>query len=298
MQRLRTVLALAAALAAASCSSDGSGGSSSSSRSRSSGAPEFESFPPETQAFMRAGLHQFSAGDPQWNETRAIWLAKGPDEADFLVRNMWAALLRCQALNQPKNVERARHELALIGEPSIPLMSEFLAGGTVREATDPATGERRDVVIDDFARAEASEVLGLIGAPATPAVRDALDRAASKAGQRAALRTLGYIGERGGEAAYEPLLEHARGDDDVLRVEAVVALGHFRDETTRAALIEALADPDDLVRRKAAESLMTRRDASAVPYIREAAGRAKGVGKLAEASAMEQAASWIEQHPK
>jgi hypothetical protein len=295
----RSVFLLLAALVSASCAGEGGGaGGASSSPSRAKGPPEFESFPPETQAFMKAGLHQFSAADPQWTDTRATWLAKGPDESDFLVRMMWAALLQSQAMNQPQNVERARHELALIGEPSIPLMAEFLAGGTVREETDPKTGEKRDVVIDDFARGEASEVLGLIGGPAAPAVRDALASAPSKAGKRVALRTLGYIGDRGGAAAYEPLLEYARVEDDVLRVEAVVALGFFHDETTRAALIEALSDAEPLVRRKAAESLMNRRDATAAPAVRAAAERARGAGKIGEASEMDQAATWIEQHAK
>jgi HEAT repeat protein len=247
---------------------------------------------------MKAGLHQFSANDPQWEETRAAWLAKGPDEADFLVRTMWAALLQFQAMNRPQEVERARHELALIGEPSVPLMAEFLAGGTIREATDPQTGERRDLVVDDFARSEAAEVLGLIGKPAAPAVRDALGKAPNKAGKRAALRTLGYIGDRGGAAAYEPLLEYAKVEDDVLRVEAVVALGYFHDETTRAALIQSLSDAEPLVRRKAAESLMNRRDASAAPAVRAAGERARAAGKIAEASEMDQSADWIEKHAK
>jgi len=296
----RSVLLVLAALAAASCAGQGgdAGGGASQSRSRPKGPTAFESFPPETQAFMKAGLHQFSAGDPQWSDTRAVWLAKGPDEADFLVRNMWAALLQCQAMNQPQNVERARHELALIGEPSIPLMAEFLAGGTVREETDPKTGERRDVVIDDFARGEASEVLGLIGGPAAPAVRDALANAPNKSGKRFALRTLGYIGDRGGAAAYEPLLEYARVEDDVLRVEAVVALGYFHDETTRSALIVSLSDAEQLVRRKAAESLMSRRDATTVSALRAAAERSRGAGKLGEASEMDQSADWIEKHKK
>jgi len=292
----RSVLVLAALVAASCASSEGDVGVASASRAK--GPPAIDGFSPETQAFMNAGLHQFSNKDPQWDDTRAAWLAKGPAEADLLVRTMWAALLQFQAMNQPQEVERARHELALIGEPSIPLMSEFLAGGTIREATDPKTGERRDLVVDDFARGEASEVLGLIGGAAAPAVRDALAKAPTKAGKRAALRTLGYIGDRGGAAAYEPLLEYARVEDDVLRVEAVVALGYFHDETTRAALLDALSDPETLVRRKAADSLMSRRDATTVSAVRAAAQRARGEGKIAEATSLEQSADWIEKHAK
>jgi len=167
-------------LAAAACSSEDGATADRGTQRASKGPPAFESFPPETQAFMKAGLHQFSEGDPRWAETRAEWIAKGPDEADFLVQTMWAALLQFQAINEPAKVEKARHELAMIGEPSIPLMAQCLAGGTVGERTDPKTGERKDIVVDDIARGEASEILGLIGAPAAGAVKDALSRAASK----------------------------------------------------------------------------------------------------------------------
>jgi hypothetical protein len=297
---LRSAVIVLVTVAAAGCAG-GTGpdaGSSSSSGSGNSGARTIQSFPPETQAFMKAGLHQFSKRDPQWETTRAVWLAKGPAEADFLVQNMWAALLRFQGLDQPGEVERARHELVLIGEPSVPLLAAFIEGGTVASVVDEQTGERRDVVVDDFARQEASAVLGLIGAPSVGAVRDALARTTSKSGKRYALQTLGNIGDRGGAAAYEPLLQYFRGDDDVLRVEAVLSLRFFHDETTRSALIQALSDDDDLVRRKAAEALKNRRDTASVPYIRAAADRARADARLAEAAELDRSANWIEQHPK
>lgn len=297
---LRSVWMVLVAVAAGACAggTGSDGAPSSRSGSGSSGPRAIESFPPETQAFMKAGLHQFSKGDPQWETTRAVWLAKGPAEADFLVQNMWAALLRFQGRDQPAEVERARHELALIGEPSVPLLAAFLEGGKVASAVDEQTGERRDVVIDDFARQEASSILGLIGAPAVGPVREALERTTSKAGKRYALQTLGIIGDRGGAAAYEPILRYLTGDDDVLRVEAAFSLRFFHDETTRSALIQALSDDDDLVRRKAAEALKNRRDITSVPYIRSAADRARADAKLAEANELDRAASWIEQHPK
>lgn len=295
----RAAWLLVVVLAVAACAGgpDGEDGSSRSGSGRP-GARAIEQFPPETQAFMKAGLHQFSKRDPQWESTRAVWLAKGPDEADFLVQNMWAALLKFQGLDQPAEVERARHELALIGEPSVPLMTAFLEGGTVASVVDQQTGERRDVVIDDFARQEASAILGLIGAPSVGPVRDALERTSSKAGKRYALQTLGIIGDRGGAAAYEPLLRYARGDDEVLRVEAIFSMRFFHDETTRSVLVQALDDDDDLVRRKSAEALKNRRELTSVAYLRAAADRARADARLAEASEFERAASWIEQHPK
>jgi hypothetical protein len=253
-----------------------------------------KTFPAETVAFMKNGLHQFSAGDPKWEQTRAQWLAMGPDESDALVQYIWTALLRFQTLDRPREVEKARHELAVIGGPSVPLLTAFLVGGTIRTTVDRDTGERKDVVVDDAARDEASRILGLIGAPSTSAVREALEQAPTKSGKRFALLTLGYIGERGGDAASEPLVRYARDPDDVLRVVAVDSLQFFHDEGSRSALIQALGDPESLVRRKAAESLRNRHDAAAAAYIRGAAERARGEAKLVEAAELDKAAASIE----
>jgi hypothetical protein len=305
MRRTSTirVAALACALAAGACAGDGKSGASARSDSlvaagKRTGPVAIESFPQETQAFMKASLHEFSARDPAWEQSRAKWIAMGSREADFLVETMWAALLRFQGLNQPTEVQRARHELALIGEPSVPLLAAFLAGGTAYSSVDPKTGETVDIPVDDLARREASEVLGLIGAPAVPAVRDALESAPSKAGKRYALQTLGWIGDRGGDAASAPLLAHVHDDDEVLRVEAVVALRYFHDDATRSALLGALSDASDLVRRKAVESLKVRRDATAVPQIRAAAQSARASARLAEADELDRTAAWLEQNAK
>ena len=305
MRRTSTIraAALACALAAAACA--GGGGSGTSTRGDSptaaakrTGPVAIESFPKETQAFMKASLHEFSAKDPAWDASRAKWIAMGPREADFLVETMWTALLRFQGLNQPEDVQRARHELALIGEPSVPLLAAFLSGGTAYSTVDSKTGETIDIQVDDLARKEASEVLGLIGAPAVPAVRDALESAPTKAGKRYSIQTLGWIGDRGGAAASAPLLAHVRDEDEVLRVEAVVALRYFHDAATRSALYGALSDESDLVRRKAVESLKVRREAAAVPQIRAAAQSARAAARLAEADELDRTAAWLEQNAK
>jgi hypothetical protein len=305
MERTVTIraAALACALAASACAGDGKSaegarGDSLVAPAKPAGPVAIESFAQETQAFMKASLKQFSAGDPAWQQARAKWLAMGEKEAEFLVETMWTALLRFQGLNQPAEVERARHELAMIGEPSVPLLAAFLAGGTVYSTVDAKTGEKVDVPVDDLARKEASQILGLIGAPAVPAVRDALEQAPSKAGKRYAIQTLGWIGDRGGAAASEPLVAHVRDQDEVLRVESVVALRYFHDDATRAALVAALSDESDLIRRKSAESLKARREAAAVPHLRAAAKSARASAKIAEADELERTASWIEQNTK
>src|SRR5262249_43128821 len=156
---------------------------------RRAGPRAIESFPAETQQFMKNGLHQFSRGDPEWETTRAKWIAMGPDEADLLVECLWAGLLKAQAMGQPKLVEKARYELSCIGHRAHPLRAESRGGGTVYTVPDQENGGRRDIVVDDFTRREASEILGLIGEPAVGAVRDALRRSTSKSGRRRSIQT-------------------------------------------------------------------------------------------------------------
>jgi hypothetical protein len=302
---IRFAFAAAAALAAAGCASDdgASGGAPASAfaepaPSVEKGPRAIETFPSETRVFMFNGLKQFTKGDPQWETTRAEWLAKGPDEVNFLVTTMWAALLKFQTLGQLSDMERVRYELAKIGEPAIPILAEFLTGGNAYTSIDPETGTAREMGVGDMARGEASQVLSLIGAPSVPAVRDALAATSSKAGKRWALETLGYLGDRGGADAVEPLLQYARSEDDVLRADAVHAMRFCHDDATRGALLAALEDGDALVRKRAADALMNRREGSAVPALRAAAERARADAKLAEAGEMTRAASWIEQHAK
>ena len=301
MKRLAVLPVVLLALAA--CASDDGGSSSDGSSSGSSrridapeGAPTVKTFPPETVAFMKAGLKQFNDQDPRWENTRREWIALGPRETEFLVQSMWGALLRMQSVNMPENVERARHELALIGEPSIPLMCAVLNAGAIRTSTDPQTGEERPVNVDDLQRREASEVLSIIGPPAVPAVTRVLDDAETKSGRRYALMTLGNMGERGGDTAARTLAKWAKDDDEVLRVEAVHAMRTCHDAATQSALVAALGDDDELVRIKAAESLASRGDLSMVSVIRSAAQRAASDGRIAESRRMERAAEVLEKH--
>lgn len=260
------------------------------------GPPTVESFSAETRAFMEDGLKQFSRDDPRWPETRARWVAMGGRETDFLVETLWAALLRMQKLSQPANVERARHELALIGEPSVPLLAGVLAAGRIGTATDPATGEEVPVMMDDLQRQEASEILTIVGPAAVPAVAEAFERAETKSGRRWAVRTLGNMGDRGGDAAAAALVAAAGDADEFLRVEAVHSMQYRTDAATREALLAALGDGEELVRTKAAESLARRRDAGAAPSIRAAAESARAAGRIGEAKRLEQSAAWLEQH--
>ncbi|MCE9636944.1 MAG: HEAT repeat domain-containing protein [Planctomycetes bacterium] len=306
---LLPVAFLVVPLALAACASDDGGRSVSSSGGRSdvgfgtradapAGAPTVQTFTPATQAFMKAGLQQFSRGDVQWESTRREWIAMGPRESAFLVQTMWGACLAAQARNAPDLVERARHELALIGEPSVRLMADVLATESAGSVMDPATGEEKQIRVDDLQRREAAEVLALIGAPAVAATVDAIDRAQTKSGKRYAIDAVGNMGDRGGAAGAAALADHARDPDDVLRVAAVHGMRNYSDGSTRTALLAALSDADGLVREKAAESLALRRDASAAPALRSAAARAREDGRLAEAKRFDRAADACEKRAR
>lgn len=305
---MRTFL-LAPVLLLAACSSDDAssagGGRDAARRAATadgaspSAPPTIRTFPQATQAFMKSALHQFSAQDPRWETTRREWLALGQREAEFLVQQMWGALLAAQTRNAPDLVERARHELALIGEPSVPLMCEVLTTGTVL-IEDPRTGEPTPVSIDDLQRREAAEVLAIIGAPAVRATVEALGRAQAKGGKRFALQALGNMGDRGGPEAARALTTYTRDDELILRIEAVRGLRNWKDQATLDTLVGALADAEDLVRIEAAASLVAREAVSAVPALRAAAATARaraeghvGEGHLNEARKMDRAAELL-----
>jgi hypothetical protein len=261
------------------------------------GAPTIKTFPPETQAFMKAALHQFSVQDPRWESTRREWLAMGPRETEFLVQTMWGGLLASQKRNAPELVERARHELALIGEPSIPLMADVIATGEVGTAYDPGSSEQRPVRVDDMERREAAEVLAIIGPSAVAPTIAALDRAQTKSGKRAALAALGNMGDRGGAEAAGTLVAWSRAEELLHRVEAVSGMRNYTDGATRSALLAALSDEDEIVRIKAAESLWVRKDTSASGAIHDAAERARSQGHLGEANKLERIAGSIGRAP-
>lgn len=298
----RTALVLVPVLLLAACASDddgrrGSSGPRWTSSSRvdaPGGAPTIRTFPPETRAFMQEGLRQFSKSDARWESTRREWLAMGPRESEFLVQSMWAALLAAQERNAPDLVERARHELALIGTPSVPLMASVLRTGTMTSVEDRESGTTREIAVDDQQRQEAAEILSIIGAPAVDATVEALEGADTKAGRRHALNALGNMGERGGPKAAQTLIRWSRDSDDVLRVAAVHGMRNMKDAATMSALVGALGDTEKLVREKAGDALVVRGDRSAVPAIRSAALRAQSEARLDEFRRLSRAAELLE----
>ena len=286
---LTACLLLAASLAA--CAGDGPA------RSAAGGSAQpatVETFDADQKAFMEQGLRQFSRGDPGWEATRARWIAMGPRASGFLVNAMFSALLQAQAIGSPELVQRARHELVLIGAPSVDFMASVLTTGQVTTVYDREQDKDVPVMVDDDMRREAAEVLALIGAPAADATARAADRAETKSGRRFAIQALGNMGERGGPAASSALVRWARDPDWVLRVAAVEALRSFGDDGTRRVLEAALRDGEDLVREKAAAALAGRRETASLPALRQALAEARAAGRLVETRRLEKAVRYVE----
>ena len=295
-------LVLAIAAAVSGCASDGSSGRSSGGGSTIQSDVDRPSvddgtagtFDASTNEFMVNGLKQFSKGDPAWTATRARWLAMGPRESDFLVSAMFAGLLAAQRVNAPELVQKARHELVLIGAPSVEFLAGILATGTVATVYDQIEEKEKPIQVDDDTRREAAEVLALIGGPAAGATARASDRAETKSGQRFALQALGNMGDRGGRPAADALIRWSRAADWVLRVEAVHGLRGFSDAATRSALEASLRDDERLVREKAVAALAVRRDPASLPALRTALATARSNTRLAEAKRIESCMARIE----
>jgi HEAT repeat protein len=103
---------------------------------------------------------------------------------------------------------------------------------------------------DEFTRAQAAFMLGMLGDPAvTPLIR--LLSSPSREVRMRASWALGVIGG----PALAPLLELAQGDDQALRVEAIRVLGVVGEARALNQLFAALADPDAQIAARAARAL-------------------------------------------
>lgn len=254
--------------------------------------PTKDSFAPETAEWMEESLRHF--GDASWHERRQQWLGLGETEARFLVYNMFAGLLRAQQAGRLDMVERFRHELVLIGPYSVEMCADLLATSELFTAIDRNTGEEKTLRVDDAPRAEAAQILSLIGPDAVELTVWAAENADSKSGTLSALRALGGMGDRGGRPAAAGVEQWLESEDWVVRSEAVLQLGSFSDETSRDALIGALHDDEELVRTRAAASLAKRGEKGALPALQAAAESAEAEGSLVELRAFRRAVHRIE----
>jgi HEAT repeat protein len=103
---------------------------------------------------------------------------------------------------------------------------------------------------DEFARAQASFALGMLGEPAVHPLLELLGHQDREVRMRAAW-ALGVIGE----PALPALLELAEGGDEQLRVEAIRILGVIGEGRSLNQLFQALTDPSPSVAQRAAIAL-------------------------------------------
>jgi HEAT repeat protein len=115
-------------------------------------------------------------------------------------------------------------------------------------------------------RAAAVEALGRIGAPAVPALLEALH------GRHVKLRetAIGALGAIGGPAAVAALGEMVADDRSSVRQAAMAALVRAAGQAAIPALATALAHKDPMTRKCAADTLGTLHESSAVTAVRTA----------------------------
>jgi HEAT repeat protein len=103
---------------------------------------------------------------------------------------------------------------------------------------------------DEFTRAQAAFMLGMLGDPAVAPLIKLL----SSPSQEMRMRASWALGVIGGPAL-PPLIELAQGDDPALRVEAIRVLGVVGEARALNQLFAALADPDPQIAARAARAL-------------------------------------------
>jgi HEAT repeat protein len=205
----------------------------------------------------------------------AVWYYRSPESglSAPIVRNddRWMDGLRSRS---PKEVEAATAQLEERGTAALPVIRRTLQDPAAEPAKKQAAlkatailGARASEALPDVAAVlqepefapEAALALSFMGSAAVPALLDAVN-APDEVVRREALRALGKLRERASidPKIVVPLLLRAIDDPDpTVRNVAVTYLGIVRDEPAAEvdALIKALADDSPEVRQAAAAAL-------------------------------------------
>lgn len=237
------------------------------------GVRSLDELPPAHRELWVAWL----ADEPDWPERRARALEDGA-LTGFLVDNLAREMLRAYGRGEIASLgsgshgpfERARAELAILGEHAVPTLGELLVIG------NGATGML------------AGDVLAEIGRPALDYVAALLERPSPTARRRAAELLARLPHGRGREGAVRDALVARLDRDPDWSVRAAVcgALGArgARDVETapwRRALVAALGDGERSVTRGAVQALAALEDPAAVPALIRFLERSQGDGDLA-----------------
>lgn len=219
-----------------------------------------EELPDSYRATWQAWLDD----DPSWPEQRAL-LREDPELEGFVADNLLRQLLvsygeqRFTTLESTRigPFERARAELLILREASLPRLVELFAVGNA-EASELA-----------------ADLLSRLGRDAVLPVAELLERDEVMARQRSAelLGRLDMLPPEEEARVRGALVEALAGDEDwLVRARAAESLAGrgVRDRSmreARTALIQALGDPDPAVNVRAARSLAHLDDPQAVPAL-------------------------------
>lgn len=251
--------------------------------------------PSELPAEHRGLLEAYGAGGAAWEAARARATAD-PALLGFLVDNLVIEMVRgyvslagagAGSGRGEAAFDRAQAELVRLADASTPVLAELLT------------------VPDGVVATLAADTLEQIGRPAVAPV-SALLAAPDVATRRRAAGLLGRLPHGAGaeEQARLALAACVAGDEDwVARAESARALGRrgARDRTTepaRAALVQALQDPDPAVSQAAAQGLALLQDPLAIPSLIGALARAASQGQPRLVTACQGALSVLSGEPR
>lgn len=181
-----------------------------------------------------AAWSRFLKNDPGWREVRDEWVALGPQAVSILVENLIRVYVLAHDAGDGPTYYRARDELAVYKDESIPYLVEGLSG---------------DNKADSVVRNLCSDLLAWLGDPALPAIEKAYGRAGQQ-GRAALARALKKMQSR---ASIPLLMEIAGGSDDfAVRIEALDTLGRMGAKEAAPVMRRCLSDGDVSVRKFAA----------------------------------------------
>lgn len=280
--RTRIWFALAAPIALAACAGSRPQSGASANKREASGSGrvvEVAKLPSTHQELLRA----YGAGGDEWEAARERALAdRGLTQ--FLVENLFLELVRAhRALGgadgerAQRARDRARTELARLGEPAAPTLAAALE------------------LADDVAAELAAQTLGAIGRPALGATVELLTSKQANARQRAAhaLARMAH-GAREEPRVRQALVKAGRDSEWFVRAQVARALGArgARDVETapwRVALEKLLVDDDEAVVEAAALGLVELADPQAIGALVEALARTSEDGQARKFNAVQAA---------
>jgi hypothetical protein len=233
------------------------------------------------RSFMNRSFRAFMREEADWPVRRKKWQAMGGPATNVLVENLLVYQLAAQNAARPQDARRAQAELIDIGAPAVPYLMQTLRMETFRDRT----GNRQKV--DDLTRKTVAETLALLGEPAIDPLVRALPNL-SAGSRRAVARCMRDLVDPRVTRALTGLLDD---ESFVVAADAAAALGTHPGEAVTRRLLAVYADGerDVIVRKKAGEALLIRKDRAIVAdlvQLLERASREDDLGLLRSTGAI------------